>query len=663
MRSRWDDHDAAAFLESPLALRVYTSRLLGQDPSLVLHGGGNTSVKATVHDALGTEHDVLHVKGSGWDLGSIEEAGFASVRMDVLKKMAELESISDREMVLTQRAAMLDPDAPTPSVEAVLHAIIPFDWVDHTHADAVVAITNTENGEDRIRQVYGERALIIPYVMPGFKLARAVSEATKGLDWSKIDCLILMNHGVFTFGNTARTSYEGMIDVVSRAEDYLASTGALGESLDDVSGEGEALDADSLVELATLRREVGHMRGHPLIARIDRSDVARRMARSEAVGEIACRGPLTPDHAIRTKPVPLIAQSDWAAAVHNYADAYRDYFERNAGPEHVELDRAPRWVVWPNVGSVGFGDTAAAAGAVVDIAQHTMRAIEWSERLGGWRPVGESELFEVEYWELEQAKLKKAGARRRFAGQVAPVTGAAGGIGRAVAETLLNDGAAVVATDIDPAVRDVFEGRDRVGVVADITDPLDVRRSVEAAVSRFGGLDILVCNAGFFPHSMTIEDMTDEAWGKSVNVNLTGHLVVLRAAAPFLRLGCSPSVVFVASKNVPAPGPGAAAYSAAKAGMTQLARVAALELGPHGVRVNTVHPHAVFDTGAWNHDVIAARAEQYGVTPEKYRTNNVLGVELTSADVAATVTSLLSSDFSKTTGAQVPLDGGNPRVI
>ena len=220
-----------------------------------------------------------------------------------------------------------------------------------------------------------------------------------------------------------------------------------------------------------------------------------------------------------------------------------------------------------------------------------------------------------------------------------------------------------MATDIDPAVRDVFEGRDRVGVVADITDPLDVRRSVEAAVSRFGGLDILVCNAGFFPHSMTIEAMTDEAWGKSVNVNLTGHLVVLRAAAPFLRLGCSPSVVFVASKNVPAPRPGAAAYSAAKAGMTQLARVAALELGPHGVRVNTVHPHAVFDTGAWNHDVIAARAEQYGVTPEKYRTNNVLGVELTSADVAATVTSLLSSDFSKTTRAQVPLDWGNPRVI
>lgn len=665
MRSRWNDDHAAPLLESPLALRAYTSRLLGQDPSLVLHGGGNTSVKATVIDVFGNEHAVLYVKGSGWDLGSIEEAGFAPVRLDVLTKMAELESITDREMVRTQRAAMLDPDAPTPSVEAVLHAVIPFDWVDHTHADAVVAITNTADGEARIRRIYGERALIIPYVMPGFQLARAVGETTRGLDWSSIDCLILMNHGVFTFGDTARESYERMIEVVSRAEAYLDSAGATVARGNGGAGPGDdgELDTEALTDLATLRREVGRVRGRPVVARIDRSAVARGLAGSPAADRIATRGPLTPDHVIRTKPIPLIAEGDWAASVRAYADAYRGYFERNAGPEHVELDRAPRWVVWPGVGSVGIGDSPSAAGAVVDITRHTMRAIQWAERLGGWKPLPEAELFEVEYWELEQAKLRKAGARRRFGGQAALVTGAAGGIGRAVAEALLGDGAAVVATDIDPAVRDLFEGDDRVGVVADIRDPNDVRRSVAEVVSRFGGLDILVCNAGFFPQSMTIEGMTDETWRKCLDVNLTGHLVVLRAATPFLRLGFSPAVVFVASKNVPAPGPGAAAYSAAKAGLTQLARVAALELGPSGVRVNIVHPHAVFDTGTWDDDVIAARAEHYGITPEQYRTNNVLGVELTSADVASAVTALASSDFSKTTGAQIPLDGGSDRVI
>jgi NAD(P)-dependent dehydrogenase (short-subunit alcohol dehydrogenase family) len=246
---------------------------------------------------------------------------------------------------------------------------------------------------------------------------------------------------------------------------------------------------------------------------------------------------------------------------------------------------------------------------------------------------------------------------------VALVTGAASGIGRAVAEAFHRDGAAVVATDVDPRVCDLFAGDDRVGIVADITDPAEVRRCVEEAVTRFGGLDLLVCNAGFFPESQSIEDTTDDHWQKSLDVNLTGHLVTLRAAAPFLQLGFSPAVVFVASKNVPAPGPGASAYSVAKAGMTQLARVAALELGPHGVRVNTVHPHAVFDTGAWDDDVIATRAGNYGITAEEYRTNNVLGVELVSDDVATVVTALASRDFSKTTGAQIPLDGGSDRVI
>ncbi len=428
-------------------------------------------------------------------------------------------------------------------------------------------------------------------------------------------------------------------------------------------GPSSALDGENLTGLATLRRELGRVRGKPVIASLDQTPEARAFADSVDLESVASRGPLTPDHVIRTKQLPLIAAEGWEVSVDEYAEAYHEYFERNAGPEHTRLDSAPRWVLWPGVGSVGVGDSVAAAGVVSDITRHTRRAIRWAEHLGGWQPVSEPDLFDVEYWELEQAKLRRAGGGKRFAGQVALVTGAASGIGRAVAEAFHSEGAAVVAMDLNPQVLDLFGDDDRIGIVADITDAAEVQRCVEEAVVRFGGLDLLVCSAGFFPESRTIEDMTDDRWQECLNVNLTGHLVVLRAAAPFLRLGFSPSVVFVASKNVPAPGPGASAYSVAKAGMTQLARVAALELGPHGVRVNTVHPHAVFDTGAWSDEVIAERAKHYGITPEEYRTNNVLGVELVSADVASVVTALAGPDFSKTTGAQVPLDGGSTRVI
>jgi rhamnose utilization protein RhaD (predicted bifunctional aldolase and dehydrogenase) len=542
MKSLWNDDEAAPLLDSAVALRAHTSRLLGQEPGLVLHGGGNTSVKGTVHDLFGDPVDVLYVKGSGWDLATIEEAGFAPVRMDVLTRMAELESMSDHDMVTTQRAAMLDPDAPTPSVEAVLHALIPPAWVDHTHADAVVAITNTANGEERIREIYGDRALVIPYVMPGFELALEVRDMTRGLDWSSIDCLILMNHGVFTFGDSARGSYERMIDVVSRAIDAPGLEGvAVAERA------GGAARASDLESLATLRLELGRARGHPVLARLDQTAEARAFADSDTVESVAARGPLTPDHVIRTKPLPLIASGDWQAAVGGYAKAYREYFERNATPEHTQLDPAPRWVVWPGVGSVGVGDSVSAAGAVSDIARHTRGAIRWAEHLGGWQPLGEKDLFDVEYWELEQAKLRRAGVRRRFAGQVALVTGAASGIGRAVAEAFHRDGAAVVATDVDPRVCELFASDDRVGVVADITDPPQVQRCVEEATLRFGGLDMLVCNAGFFPESQSIEATTDDHWQRCLDVNLTGHLVVLRAAAPFLRLGFSPAVVFVAS--------------------------------------------------------------------------------------------------------------------
>lgn len=660
MQSRWIEADAAA-CSGPLELRVYSSRLLGMDPALVLHGGGNTSVKARVPNLFGDVEDILYVKGSGWDLATIAAAGFAPVRLDVLRRMADLPALTDGDMVSAQRAATIDPNAPTPSVEAILHAIIPFDFVDHTHADAVVAISNTPNGEQRIRDIYGDDVLVVPYVMPGFVLARSVRQLTLGADWSRLQGIVLLHHGIFTFATDARTSYARMVELVTRAERHLEETGAsaVRASLPEVG----PIDHAGLLSLAELRYAVGTAKGGPVVARLDRApEVVEFASRSDAP-TIATRGPLTPDHVTRTKPVPLVADGEWVNAVAGYVERYRAYYARHATPALTCLDPAPRWIVWRNQGFVTIGSSAREAAITADLARHTARAIRWAEQLGGWRALPEADLFAIEYWELEQAKLKHGGAKPTLSGKVALVTGAASGIGRAVVEALHAHGAAVVATDINPAIEQIFRAEGLHGVIADVTGPQAVEHAVAECLKQFGGLDILVSSAGVFPPSQPVDEIQQHVWDQSLAVNLSSHLGVLRCAIPFLRLGFDPCIVIMGSKNVPAPGPGAAAYSVAKAGLTQLARIAALELGRSGIRVNTLHPHLVFDTALWTPDVLAARAKQYGMTVEAYKRNNLLGVEITTRDVANAVLAMVGPAFAKTTGAQLPIDGGSDRVI
>jgi rhamnose utilization protein RhaD (predicted bifunctional aldolase and dehydrogenase)/NAD(P)-dependent dehydrogenase (short-subunit alcohol dehydrogenase family) len=656
VQNRWAQEDATRYGDDPLSLRVYSSRLLGSEPALVLHGGGNTSVKATATDPFGAVHETLYVKGSGWDLATIEPQGFAPVRLDLLRRLAELPSLADSALVRAQRSALLDPGAPDPSVEAVLHAIIPFAYVDHTHADAVVAVTNTPNGEEQAREAFGPRLLLIPYVMPGFTLARVVHEMTQTLDWNACDGLILMGHGIFTWGTTAKASYDAMIRLVTAAEEYLEERGAFRAVRRRECG------ADDLVTLARLRRDVSNAAGRPMIARLDRSAEACGFAAHEQVASIAARGPVTPDHIIRTKRVPLILGEDPTDAVRGFADAYGDYFRRHSDGNLTMLDPAPRWAVWRGRGVIAFGPTVADANVVHDIAEHTVAVIQWSEAIGGWCPLGEADLFAVEYWELEQAKLRKRGAGRPLDGRVAFVTGSASGIGRAVARELTRQGAAVVGAD----VRDVARGDDvRPGehLLCDVTDAASVTRAVDETVRQFGGLDILVSNAGAFPKSARIEEMDDQLWQDSLALNLTSHQRVLQACIPYLRHGVEPAVVIIGSKNVPAPGPGQAAYSAAKAGLTQLARVAALELSRDGIRVNVLHPNAVFDTGTFTPEVLAARAAAYGLSVDEYKRNNLLGVEIVAQDVAMAAAALVGPSFRRTTGAQIPVDGGNDRVI
>ena len=654
MRSLWDAAAAATFA-GPLGQRVYTSRLLGSDHSLVLHGGGNTSVKIRQPTLFGGDEDVLYVKGSGWDLATIEPAGFAPVRLDRALRLATLDRLSDAQMVQELRAALIDPAAPTPSVETILHALLPYPFVDHTHADALLAITNTEDGFARAREIYGDTAVVVPYVMPGFDLARVVADRFPKDSTPETVGLVLLNHGFFSFGQTAREAYERMVELVTRAETYLKTRGAWA-----LSPGGFCPATVARGELASLRREVSEVAGSPMILSTHSGPKELAFAQRDDLHEISQQGPVTPDHVIRTRRVAQVGRD-----VRRFKDGYEAYFRAHAGPSLQMLDPAPRVVLDPSLGLVTIGRTAADASIAFDVYSQTIDVVLRATALGGYRALPASDIFAVEYWDLEQAKLRRGGSAPVFTGEIALVTGAASGIGKACAEALQRRGAAVVGLDVNPRIRDLFGQRsDFLGLECDVSQPDAVDRALDAAVSAFGGLDMLVLNAGIFPASTRVDGLSLTEWRRVMDVNLDANMVLLRSAYPLLK--CAPRygrVVVIGSKNVPAPGPGAAAYSASKAAVNQLARVAALEWGGDGIRVNIVHPNAVFDTGIWTDDVLRSRAVNYGLSVEEYRRNNVLGVEVTSRDVAEMVAEMCGPVFSRTTAAQVPVDGGNERVI
>ncbi len=656
MKNLWNNADAGELGDDLLKLRVYSSRLLGQEEDLVLHGGGNTSVKTKELNIFGEEEEIIYVKGSGWDLATIEDAGFAPVKLKVLQQMAELDHLTDVEMVKYQRMAMTNPSAPNPSVEAILHAIIPYTFVDHTHADAVVTISNTPNGNERIQELYGDNMLIVPYVMPGFVLAKEIYNMTRDLDWNKIEGMILLHHGVFTFHDDPMVSYENMIKTVAKAEEYLKQEVA-------VKLEGSVEGKVAPLKIAQLRQSVSKLWGKPILVQIDNSEVSTAFSNAPNLTTIVNKGPLTPDHIIRTKRTPVVLSGDHEEDILTYANEYKNYFNEFNSGDLIALDPSPRWAVWPGHGVLSFGTTVKNNNIIRDITRHTMKAILQAEQLDGWEALPKSDLFEMEYWILEQEKLKKDKASKPMQGKIALVTGAASGIGKACVERLVEVGAVVAALDINPTINTCFSQSEVLGIECDVTNIEQLKISIEKCIAHFGGLDMLITNAGIFPKSLSIGAMDEETWNKSMNINVTSHQQLIKFCLPYLTLGIDPAIVIIGSKNVPAPGPGASAYSVAKAGLTQLGRIAALELGESGIRVNIIHPNAVYDTGIWTDEVLEARADHYGLTVEEYKTNNVLKVEVTSKDVAELAVAMLGPTFSKTTGAQIPIDGGNERII
>jgi rhamnose utilization protein RhaD (predicted bifunctional aldolase and dehydrogenase)/NAD(P)-dependent dehydrogenase (short-subunit alcohol dehydrogenase family) len=722
MDSRWSDRDARSYLErygpdwgEALALRVYTSHLIGGDPDLVLHGGGNTSLKGEVTTLLGQQCEALWVKGSGSVLDRIEPDGFPALDLAYLRQLRSLEALSDQQMVNQLRTHLFDASAPNPSVETLLHAFLPHHWVDHTHADAILALTNQPNGEELVREALGSRIGIVPYVMPGFNLAKAAAEVFE--QDPGVEALVLMKHGLFTFGDDARTSYERTIDYVDRAERFLglferqpiaeprqptaeprpsseprpSGSGPIPESRPSSSG---VPPANCWPELApTVRGLLAQPTGDPdrpwrrMLLELRTSPEIVGLLTAPECARLVQEGPLTPDHVIRTKIYPLFlpdaADDDsvsfrarLAEALAAYRSSYEAYFERESARAQrplAKLSPNPTVLLLPGLGLVGVGPTARDAAVAADIAEHTLRIKAAAEALGRYEGLSESDLFDVEYWSLEQARLAQA-AEAQLAGQVALITGGAGAMGVGIAARLLAAGAHVAMVDLDEAglerARALFAESDATQLItvrADVADEASLKGAVATVCAHFGGLDLCVANAGI-AHANPLIETSAEAFRRLQEVNTAGYFLTIREAARVMvAQGTGGNIVVNASKNVFSPGADFGAYSASKAAGHQLGKVAALELASHGIRVNMVNPDAVFGddaapSGLWR-AVGPTRARSKGVKPEElreyYRQRNLLKAEVRAEHVGNAVV-FFAANLTPTTGATLPVDGGLP---
>ena len=679
MDSRWSDIDARRAVDHyagqgygpDVALRVYTTRLLGADPKLVLHGGGNTSVKTVAADLLGDEVEVLCVKGSGWDMAEIEPPGLPAVRLDPLRRLRRLDTLSDEDMVDFERQNLLDSRAPTPSVEALLHAFLPHKFVDHTHSTAVLSLTNQPDGEALCRDLLGDRVGVVPYIMPGFHLAKSAAHVYESNTEAR--GLVLLKHGLFTFGETARGAYEEMIGIVSCVERRLARG-------------RKRVFATAPIPLKTMpAAEVAPiLRGACAIADDSAYDGRRRFvldyrsspdilayANGRELERYSQSGVATPDHTIRTKNWPMLLPAPAAGGAERFRTAvpdavaafvakYRDYFRRNAKrhPDaKTELDPMPRVVLVPGVGLFGLGRTAGEARVAADIAESTVETVTGAEAIGRFESAGEADLFDVEYWSLEQAKLGRA--EKTLAGCVALVTGGGGAIGAATCRAFAREGASVAALDTNEAAGNAVAeaiGAGAVGIRCDVTDPDSVRAAFDRTCLTFGGVDIVVSNAGSAWQGR-IGDVDDGVLRDSFELNFFAHQTVAQNAVRIMRAqGTGGALLFNASKQAVNPGPDFGPYGLPKAATLALARQYALDHGAEGIRANAVNADRV-RSGLLTDDMIASRARARGVSEADYMSGNLLGVEVTAEDVARAF--LHQALATRSTAGVTTVDGGN----
>jgi rhamnose utilization protein RhaD (predicted bifunctional aldolase and dehydrogenase)/NAD(P)-dependent dehydrogenase (short-subunit alcohol dehydrogenase family) len=677
MRSLWSDADAERMVERyaqqgvgrDVALRVYTSRLLGGEPKLVLHGGGNTSVKTVVRDLLDEEVEVLCVKGSGWDMAAIEPAGLPAVRLAPLRKLRRREALSDEEMVRVQRANLIDPGAPNPSVETLLHAFLPQKYVDHTHSTAVLAIADQPDAAERCADLYGARMGLVPYIMPGFQLAKKAAEVFE--DDAAVEGLVLLKHGIFTFGETAREAYERMIAAVSLAEERLArhrSTVFVAAHLPAVAGAAEV--APILRGACAIADPSGSGAFKRFILEFRSGPAVLDYVNGAELGRYALAGVATPDHTIRTKNYPLIVpppepgkldgfRRAVRGAVDQFAAEYHEYFARHNARQEApkrELDPMPRVILVPGLGLFGLGRSAKDARIAADIAESTIETVTDAEAVGRFESVSEADLFDIEYWSLEQAKLGQA-SEKPLAGQIVVVTGGAGTIGLATVRAMSGAGAEVALLDIDgEAAKAAAKNLGGLGLACDVTDPVAVRASFDRVAAHFGGVDIVVSNAGAAWQGR-IGEVEDAVLRRSFELNFFAHQTVARNAVRImLAQGTGGCLLFNVSRQAVAQGPNAGPYGLPKAATLFLMRQYALEYAAHDIRANAVNADGI-RSGIMTPEYIRSRAAAYGLTEAQYMGRNLLGREVTADDVAQAFLGLALA--RSTTGSFATVDGGN----
>ena len=678
MQSLWSEADAERMVARyaqqgvgrDLALRVYTSRLLGRDPKLVLHGGGNTSVKTMTRDLLDEEVEVLCVKGSGWDMAAIEPAGLPAVRLAPLRKLRRRAALADEEMVRVQRANLIDPGAPNPSVETLLHAFLPHKYIDHTHSTAVLSLADQPDAAERCADLYGRRMGLVPYIMPGFLLAKKAAETFEADP--AVEGLVLLKHGVFTFGDTAQEAYERMIAAVSLAEEELArrrkTVFAAARLPAAIAGAAEVAPilrgACAIADPAgsgAYRRFILEFRSGPAV--LDYVNGAELLRYGQA-------GVATPDHTIRTKNYPLIVPAPEPgqldrfnqavrSAVDRFVAGYHAYFARHNARQEVpkrELDPMPRVILVPGLGLFGLGRSAKDARVAADIAESTVGTVTDAEAVGRFESVSEADLFDIEYWSLEQAKLGQ-GSEKPLAGQIAVVTGGAGTIGFATALAMRGAGAEVALLDVNGTQAAANKvGGAVLAIECDVTDAAATNRAFDRIAAHFGGVDILVSNAGA-PWQGRNGEVEDALLRRSFELNFFAHQSVAQnAVRVMLAQGTGGCLLFNVSKQAVNPGPNFGPYGLPKAATLALVRQYALDYGADGIRANAVNADRI-RSGLLTPEMIAARAKARGVGEGDYMAGNLLGREVMAEDVAQAF--LHHAVALKTTADVTTVDGGN----
>jgi rhamnose utilization protein RhaD (predicted bifunctional aldolase and dehydrogenase)/NAD(P)-dependent dehydrogenase (short-subunit alcohol dehydrogenase family) len=680
MKNRWDNKDAALAIKTyadvaeDIALRVYTSRLIGADPALVLHGGGNTSVKSPATNRVGEKVSTLYVKGSGWDLDTLAPPGLPGVKLDSLLKLRQLEGLSDEDMVNEQRINLLNASSPNPSVETLLHAFLPHKFVDHSHADSILVIANQPDTEAICREIYGDTFALVPYIMPGFLLAKASAEAYEKTP--AVRGLILVNHGLFTFGETAKESYDRHIEAVTLAENFIA--GKKNKILTPANGSKTALSgAEIFARVAPILRGLYTGKTGLSWTVHQREDtVASEFAGSQECATWSQIGTVTPDHVIRTKQKPLLLnlkflddrealREEISRSLDTYVENYDRYFEANKQAKGVakkQLDPLPRVILLKGVGLVTIGKTVKETGIAADLYQHTIDIIHKAFSVGEYTPLKDDDLFDMEYWSLEQAKLGKS-KPKKLQGKVVAISGAASGIGLATARLFATLGANLFLLDCDNeklyAAQAGLKKDHNASVVThalDVTDDNAVTEAFDHLTETFGGLDILISNAGNAPQGR-IGDVTSGELRKSFDLNFFAHQALAsKAVQLFLAQRTGGVLLFNASKAAFNPGKNFGPYALPKSAVVALTKQYALDYGKDGIRANAVNADRV-RTGLFTKDVIKERSSARGLTPDDYFKNNLLEEEVYDTDVAQGFLDLALAE--KTTGSIITIDGGN----